>query len=220
MNIAVIGTGYVGLVSATCFADCGNLVYGVDINAHRIDDLRRGIIPIYEPGLDALVQKNHAQGRLHFTTDYQEAITHADIIFLAVGTPQDDAGRADLSYLRKAAETITQTVNGPKTVVIKSTVPVRTNQQLHEYFQTHTSHEIDVASNPEFLKEGTAIDDFTKPGSCRRRSAPTRSRRHTARIVRPVSAHRKTVFGHDAGKCGDDQICRQCHARHQNQFYQ
>lgn len=163
MNIAVIGTGYVGLVTATCFADSGNNVVGIDTNAEKVATLNKDELPIYEPGLLDLVNRNRRSGRLHFTTQYEEGIPQADLIFLAVGTPQNDAGEADLRYLWASADSIMDNLNGPKTVIIKSTVPVGTNRQLGHYFAEKAEHSVDVASNPEFLKEGTALDDFLKP---------------------------------------------------------
>jgi UDPglucose 6-dehydrogenase len=163
MKIAVVGSGYVGLVVGTCFADTGNRVTCVDVDEDKIARLQRGEIPIYEPGLEELVQRNVAEGRLFFSTDVAAAIKKSQVVFIAVGTPQDDDGSADLKYVLAVAEAIGRHMDGPKTVVLKSTVPVGTNKRVREVIARHTKHEFDVVSNPEFLKEGAAIEDFSKP---------------------------------------------------------
>ena len=163
MKIAVIGTGYVGLVTGTCFSDTGNDVTCVDINEEKIKRLNQGEIPIYEPGLSDLVKRNVASGRLHFTTDVAAAVKPATVVYLAVGTPQDQSGAADLSALWKVAEAIAPHLREDAVVVTKSTVPVGTNRKLYASLLELTGRECRVASNPEFLKEGTAIDDFAKP---------------------------------------------------------
>jgi UDPglucose 6-dehydrogenase len=163
MRIAVIGTGYVGLVTATCFAESGNDVQGIDKDAGKIEVLDSGRLPIYEPGLLELVQRNRREGRLNFTTDLAAAVRPAQLIFIAVGTPQGADGAADLANLWSVADALADHVHEPKTVVIKSTVPVGTNRALAERLASRTRHAVDVASNPEFLKEGAAVDDFMKP---------------------------------------------------------
>ncbi|MBX6314929.1 MAG: UDP-glucose/GDP-mannose dehydrogenase family protein [Isosphaeraceae bacterium] len=163
MKIAVIGTGYVGLVTGTCFAESGNTVTCVDKVAAKIEMLERGEIPIYEPGLAELVHRNARDGRLRFTTDLAAGIADAELIFIAVGTPQGDDGGADLSGIWTVGDAIARHLNGPKIIVIKSTVPVGTNAELTRRLAERTDVPFDVASNPEFLKEGAAIDDFTKP---------------------------------------------------------
>lgn len=163
MKITVIGTGYVGLVTGTCFADSGNDVTCVDIDREKIDRLNRGEVPIYEPGLEELIQENQAAERLQFTTDPPAAVTAADIVFLAVGTPQSESGAADLTALWQAVDMIAPHLRPEAIVVTKSTVPVGTCCKLFERLQAHTGRECDVASNPEFLKEGSAIEDFIKP---------------------------------------------------------
>ena len=163
MRIAVVGTGYVGLVTGTCFADSGNDVVCLDIDADRIERLRRGEVPIYEPGLGELIQRNVAEGRLHFTTEYAEAIPEARCVFLAVGTPQADDGSADLRGLWSAVEMMAPHLSTEAIAVIKSTVPVGTNRRLADRLRELTGRDVPVASNPEFLKEGAAIEDFTKP---------------------------------------------------------
>jgi UDPglucose 6-dehydrogenase len=163
MKIAVIGTGYVGLVTGTCFAECGNEVTCIDKDVRKIDMLKRGQLPIYEPGLLELVQRNCREGRLVFTTDLAAGVAPAQVVFIAVGTPQSADGSADLSTVWAVADALAAAVTGPKIVVIKSTVPVGTNRGVLERIAARNQHPIDVASNPEFLKEGAAIEDCMKP---------------------------------------------------------
>ena len=163
MKVAVIGTGYVGLVSGTCFADSGVDVTCVDIDQKKIDALNVGTIPIYEPGLKELVLRNAEAGRLHFTTDLASAVAPADIVYLAVGTPQSHDGSADLTALFKVGEAIAPHLREDAVIVTKSTVPVGTNAKLFSQLRELTGRECRVASNPEFLKEGAAIADFSKP---------------------------------------------------------
>lgn len=163
MQTVVVGTGYVGLVTGTCFADAGNQVTCVDIDENKIQALQRGEIPIYEPGLAELVRRNSQSGRLHFTTDLAAAVKKADVIYLAVGTPQGADGAADLSAIWAVARQIAPHLRPHAVVVTKSTVPVGTNSKLDAMLRELTGRTVDVASNPEFLKEGAAIDDFTKP---------------------------------------------------------
>ncbi len=168
MQVTVVGSGYVGLVAATCFAETGNDVVGVDIDKHKVARLSKGISIIYEPGLDELLTRNIAEKRLRFTTDIKQAIQSAEIIFIAVGTPPGEDGSADLQYVLGVAKQIGQHLNGYKVVVNKSTVPVGTAQKVSETIQSelslrHVTIDFDVISNPEFLKEGSAIDDFMKP---------------------------------------------------------
>jgi len=163
MKIVMIGTGYVGLVTGTCFAESGNDVTCVDIDEGKIDRLKRGEIPIYEPGLKELVQRNSEAGRLKFTSSYAEAVPGANCVFIAVGTPQSDDGAANLSGVFKVTETLSEHLTEKTVVVVKSTVPVGTNRKVADRLKELTGRTVDVASNPEFLKEGAAIDDFTKP---------------------------------------------------------
>jgi UDPglucose 6-dehydrogenase len=162
MKIAVVGTGYVGLVTGTCFAESGNEVVCIDKNTAKVEGLKEGKLPIYEPGLQELVLRNCRDGRLHFTTDLTQGIAAAGLVFIAVGTPQSPDGSADLSTVWGVADAIAAAANGPKIVVIKSTVPVGTNRAVAERL-SKSKFPLDVASNPEFLKEGAAIDDCTKP---------------------------------------------------------
>jgi len=163
MNVGVIGSGYVGLVAGTCFAESGNDVICADVNEEKIALLNKGQIPIYEPGLDQLIAANVEGGRLRFTTDVEECIQGSEVIFIAVGTPQDTDGSADLKYVLQVAAQIGRVMNGPKIVVNKSTVPVGTADLVSEEISKYTKLPFDVVSNPEFLKEGSAIEDFMKP---------------------------------------------------------
>ena len=168
MKLSIIGTGYVGLVTGTCFADVGNQVLCVDKDQSKIDRLLAGDIPIYEPGLNRLVDANTSQGRLNFTTSISESVSHSQIIFIAVGTPPDEDGSADLSHVLAVARSIGQSINEYRVVVTKSTVPVGTSEKVRLAIQAELDKrgeniEFSVASNPEFLKEGAAIEDFMKP---------------------------------------------------------
>ncbi|ABF88466.1 UDP-glucose 6-dehydrogenase [Myxococcus xanthus DK 1622] len=163
MRIAIIGTGYVGLVAGTCFADSGNDVTCVDIDERKIRMLQAGEVPIYEPGLEELIKKNVREKRLFFTRDLTEAVTNAQVVFIAVGTPEGESGDADLQYVLAAAEQIGKAMKQYTVVVDKSTVPVGTADKVREAIRKVTDIEFDVVSNPEFLKEGAALDDFLKP---------------------------------------------------------
>ena len=166
--ISVIGTGYVGLVGGVCLADFGNEVINVDIDQEKIDELKAGIVPIYEPGLNDVMERNVRDKRIHFTTNSKKAIEKSEVIFISVGTPSDDNGGADLSAVMKVAKTIGENMNGYKVVVDKSTVPVGTGRKVAEVIQSEldnrgVDYNFDVVSNPEFLREGKAIYDFTHP---------------------------------------------------------
>ncbi len=170
MNISIIGTGYVGLVSGTCFSEMGNHVWCIDIDQKKIENLKNGKIPIYEPGLEEMVLRNHKEGRLDFTTDYSEAIPSSDICFIAVGTPPGEDGSADTRYVLAAAESIAKHMCGYTIVVDKSTVPVGTSEKVRAAIKKVLDErtdsqglEFDVVSNPEFLKEGVAVNDFMRP---------------------------------------------------------
>ena len=163
MKISVIGTGYVGLVAGTCFADSGNDVVCVDIDAQKIRKLDAGEVPIYEPGLDELIEKNVREKRLSFSTDLAASVGKSEVVFIAVGTPEGQTGDADLQYVLAAAKAVGQAMKGYTVIVDKSTVPVGTADKVREVIAKETSHPFDVVSNPEFLKEGAALDDFFKP---------------------------------------------------------
>ncbi len=163
MNIAVIGTGYVGLVTGTCLAETGNHVVCVDIDVNKVEKLRNGIITIYEPGLESLFEHNIKQGRLSFTTELHEGISGADIVFLALPTPPGNDGSADLQYILKVADDLGQLLTKYTVIVDKSTVPVGTAERVRDHISKNTNQEFDVVSNPEFLREGVAVEDFMKP---------------------------------------------------------
>ena len=163
MHVGVIGTGYVGLVTGACFAEMGNNVCLMDIDEEKIRNLNEGFVPIYEPGLEQLIARNLADKRLSFTTDLKACVEHSLINFIAVGTPPDSDGSADLSQVFKVAEDIGAAINTYKIIVTKSTVPVGTTRKVMDIIAAKTEHPFDVASNPEFLKEGSAIDDCMKP---------------------------------------------------------
>jgi UDPglucose 6-dehydrogenase len=163
VHIGVVGSGYVGLVVGACLAENGNFVACVDNDGEKVGRLKRGEIPIYEPGLNEMVPRNVAEERLRFTTDLGEAVRASEVIFIAVGTPQDEDGSADLTHVLDVARGIARAMNGYKILVNKSTVPVGTSVKVREVVSGLTNHRFAVVSNPEFLKEGTAVDDFLKP---------------------------------------------------------
>lgn len=163
MKIAVIGTGYVGLVAGACLADMGNDVICIDNNETKLLQLRNGIIPIYEPGLEELVKVNTMEKRLTFSSNINDAVKQSEVCFIAVGTPQGEDGSADLQYVMQVAEAIAKSINGYKVIVNKSTVPVGTAEKVTEIIKQYTNYPFDVVSNPEFLKQGNAVDDFLHP---------------------------------------------------------
>lgn len=163
MKLCVVGTGYVGLVAGTCFAESGNDVACVDIDAEKIARLQRADVPIYEPGLEELIKRNVSEGRLSFTTDLRGAVRQSLVCFIAVGTPQGEDGSADLAAVLRVAGEIAAAMDGYRVIVDKSTVPVGTAERVREMVASRTSHPFDIVSNPEFLKEGAAVEDFMKP---------------------------------------------------------
>lgn len=191
MKIAIVGTGYVGLVTGTCFAELGIEVTCVDTDASKIERLRSGVIPIYEPNLELLVEKNYKAGRLHFTTSLEEALPEVEIVFSAVGTPPDEDGSADLRYVLQVAETIGKHIDQYTLVVTKSTVPVGTAAKVRAAIQAQLDLRgvqvpFDVASNPEFLKEGNAIEDFMKPDRVVVGTASERAQELMTRLYKPL----------------------------------
>lgn len=191
MNIAVVGTGYVGLVSGTCFAEMGVNVTCVDVDKAKVESLKNGQIPIYEPGLDDLVKRNVAEGRLHFTTDLAQCIDDVDIVFSAVGTPPDEDGSADLRYVLEVARTFGKNIKKYTLLVTKSTVPVGTAAKVkaaiaEELAKRGEDIPFDVASNPEFLKEGAAISDFMRPDRVVVGVDTERAREFMSRLYRPL----------------------------------
>ena len=163
MKITVVGTGYVGLVTGTCLAETGNDVLCVDIDAKKVEMMRNGVVPIYEPHLDILFERNIKANRLNFTTSLDEGLTHGDIVFLALPTPEDEDGSADLSYVLGVSEEIGKKIKEYKVIVDKSTVPVGTAEKVQKTIAKNATADFDVVSNPEFLREGFAVDDFLKP---------------------------------------------------------
>jgi len=168
MKVTVFGSGYVGLVTGACLADVGNDVLCVDVDAGKIERLKQGILPIHEPGLDDIIKRVMKLGRIDFTTDMARAVAHAEMQFIAVGTPPDEDGSADLRYVLSVAKTIAEHMAGPKIIVDKSTVPVGTGDKVSAQIQAilaqrNSTLDFHVVSNPEFLKEGAAIEDFMKP---------------------------------------------------------
>jgi len=163
VKIAVIGSGYVGLVAGACLAETGNEVLCADVDARKVTRLQRNDVPIYEPGLEPLIRRNQAEGRLRFTSDLPDAIAHGRVIFIAVGTPPGEDGSADLQHVLAVARAIGQHMSEPKVVVTKSTVPVGTAERVRAAIRAETRLRFEVCSNPEFLKEGAALEDFMKP---------------------------------------------------------
>jgi UDPglucose 6-dehydrogenase len=195
VNITVIGSGYVGLVTGTCFAESGNTVTCLDIDPKKIELLRAGGIPIYEPGLEELVHRNAREGRLAFTTSYAEAMKDAQIAFIAVGTPPGETGEADLTYVLQAAAELARHMTHYTVVVNKSTVPVGSADRVAEVVRQHTTQPFDVVSNPEFLKEGAAIDDFMRPDRVVVGVSSERARELMAELYAPfVRAEQPVLF--------------------------
>jgi UDPglucose 6-dehydrogenase len=195
MNIAVIGTGYVGLVTGTCFAETGNNVICVDNNEKKVKSLRAGTIPIFEPGLDVLFDRNTKEGRLHFTTNLPEAVEHAQIIFLALPTPPGENGNADLSYIMGVARDLSGLITDYKVIVDKSTVPVGTAEKVAAILAEKLSKKLfDVVSNPEFLREGVAVEDFMKPDRVVIGASSDRARKTMKQLYEPFVRQGNPIF--------------------------
>jgi UDPglucose 6-dehydrogenase len=195
MQIAVIGTGYVGLVTGACFAETGNHVICVDIDANKVDRLKKGEVPIYEPGLDIIFERNTKQGRLLFTTNLKEAIKDAAIIFLALPTPPGADGSADLSYILKVAKDLSEIIDDYKVIVDKSTVPVGTAEKVAAILEQKLSKDLyDVVSNPEFLREGVAVDDFLKPDRVVIGTSSARAQKLMRQLYEPFVRQGNPIF--------------------------
>ena len=202
MNISVIGSGYVGLVAAACFAEMGNKVVTVDIDEQKIQNLSKGIVPIYEPGLESLVLENHKKRNLLFTTELQKALSQSEIVFIAVGTPMGEDGSADLKYVLQVAKEIGQCIEKPLIVVNKSTVPVGTADRVRETIQNELDNRrvrvyFDVVSNPEFLKEGAAIEDFMRPDRVVVGAGSEESLRKMKQLYAPFTFNHDRFIGMD-----------------------
>src|SRR4051812_6983671 len=198
MRIAVVGSGYVGLVTGTCFAESGNTVVCMDIDERRVERLQRGEMPIYEPGLEELVRKNLKARRLRFTSDLPSAMQRSEVVFIAVGTPMGETGEADLQYVLAAAREIGKCVKQYTVVVDKSTVPVGTAARVREAIAGVTDVEVDVVSNPEFLKEGAALEDFLKPDRVVIGTSSERARNILAQLYAPFVRTERPILFMDA----------------------
>ena len=195
MKLAVIGTGYVGLVSGTCFAETGNDVICVDIDKNKVQRMQNGKIPIYEPGLDVIFERNTRQGRLTFTTDLAKAVDHAEVIFLALPTPPGEDGSADLKYIMGVAEDLSKLITRYTVIVDKSTVPVGTAEKVHAVLAQRLNEELfDVVSNPEFLREGVAVEDFMKPDRVVIGTKSERARKVMKRLYEPFVRQGNPIY--------------------------
>ncbi|MFO7750932.1 MAG: nucleotide sugar dehydrogenase, partial [Desulfobacteraceae bacterium] len=199
MKITMIGTGYVGLVSGACFSEMGSSVTCVDVDEKKIEDLKKGILPIYEPGLDSMVQQNHKEGLLHFSTSLKEAMKLSNLYFIAVGTPPGEDGSADLTYVLKVASEIGKNLETYAVIVDKSTVPVGTADKVRDAVQKEldlrgVDIDFDVVSNPEFLKEGAALADFMKPDRIIVGADTEKARKLMQRVYAPFSRNRDKLL--------------------------
>ncbi len=220
MKISVIGTGYVGLVTGTCLAESGNDVICMDIDKKKIELLNTGVVPIYEPGLEELIKRNVAHGRLSFTTDMSRAVRSSSVIFIAVGTPPGMDGSADLKYVLGAAEEIARYMNGYKLIVNKSTVPVGTADKVRAAVAGRTKYKFEVVSNPEFLKEGSAIEDFMKPDRIVIGADSARAMQIMHDVYAPFLRKGDRTLVMDVQECRNDKVRIQCHAGDQDILYQ
>ena len=205
MRIAVIGSGYVGLVVGACFAETGNDVVCVDKDAAKIRTLRQGVIPIYEPGLEELVRRNRTERRLSFTTGLSDAVKRSEVIFIAVGTPTDEDGGADLQHVLGAARDIARAMNGYKVIVDKSTVPAGTSEKVARAIRRETSHPFSVVSNPEFLKQGAAVEDFLKPDRVVIGATDERGASIMTELYRPFTRTGAPIMVMD---CASAELCK------------
>lgn len=195
MNLTVVGTGYVGLVTGTCFAETGNDVTCVDIDKDKVERMKKGEVPIYEPGLEVLFERNTKQGRLHFTTDLKSSIKEAEIIFLALPTPPGGDGAADLSYIMGVAEELSEMITDYKIIVDKSTVPVGTAEKVHRILEKKLDSSLfDVVSNPEFLREGVAVEDFMRPDRVVIGTSSDRAREVMRRLYEPFVRQGNPIY--------------------------
>ena len=220
MKLAVVGTGYVGLVTGACFAESGNEVWCIDKDARKIEMLEGGRLPIYEPGLLEIVARNRREGRLHFTTDLAGGIAPAQLVFIAVGTPQSADGSADLSTVWAVADAIADAPTAPRSSSSKAPCPVGTNRQVAERIAARAQASARRGQQPGVSEGRRGRRGLHPARSRRRRRPPQRGRRRFARALRPVSAHGTAVPGHVAGKRRDDQVRRQRHAGDEDQFHQ
>jgi UDPglucose 6-dehydrogenase len=205
MRIAVVGTGYVGLVVGACFAETGNQVICVDKDDAKVRSLRRGSIPIFEPGLEELVRRNAAEKRLTFTKDLATSVKKSDVVFIAVGTPMGEDGSADLQHVLAAAREIARAMNGYKVIVDKSTVPVGTSEKVREVIRRETTHPFSVVSNPEFLKQGAAVDDFLKPDRVVIGASDPRAAEIMTELYRPFTRTGAPIMVMD---CPSAELCK------------
>ncbi|HYN07850.1 MAG TPA: UDP-glucose/GDP-mannose dehydrogenase family protein [Vicinamibacterales bacterium] len=205
MRIAVIGSGYVGLVVGACFAETGNDVICVDKDAAKIRMLRQGAIPIYEPGLEELVRRNRHENRLVFTTDLKDAVKKSEVVFIAVGTPTDEDGGADLQHVLGAARDVARAMNGYKVIVDKSTVPAGTSEKVTEVMRKETTHPFSVVSNPEFLKQGAAVEDFLKPDRVVIGATEQRAADIMTELYRPFTRTGAPIMVMD---CASAELCK------------
>ena len=205
MRIAVIGSGYVGLVVGACFAETGNDVICVDKDAAKIRQLRQGVIPIYEPGLEELVRRNRTEQRLVFTTGLADAVQRSEVVFIAVGTPTDEDGGADLKHVLGAARDIARAMNGYKVIVDKSTVPAGTSERVATVVRAETTHPFSVVSNPEFLKQGAAVEDFLKPDRVVIGATDQRAAEIMTELYRPFTRTGAPIMVMD---CASAELCK------------
>ncbi|MDZ7680292.1 MAG: nucleotide sugar dehydrogenase [Fodinibius sp.] len=221
MNIAVIGTGYVGLVSGTCFADSGNNVTCVDIDEQKVEELKDGQIPIYEPGLETIFARCQREERLHFTTDITEAVPEADIVFLCLPTPPGGDGEADLSAVMHVAGELGPLIKDYTVIVNKSTVPVGTGDRVEEIISEDLDSELfDVVSNPEFLKEGAAVKDFNYPERVVVGTDSDQAAEIMTTLYEPFVRSGQSHYCDGPPQFGTYEVCRKCNAGNEDYFYE